>query len=61
MSAMTIYHSISQSAERLHGNRCPSSSTPDPKKAKDIPQEKKQSQPTIRARKSLYALNARRG
>ena len=53
--------SISQSAKRLLGNRSPSGSTPDPKKAKDIPQEpqeKEQSQPTIRARKSLFELNA---
>ena len=53
--------SISQSAKRLHGNRSPSGSTPDSKKAKDIPQEpqeKEQSQPTIRARKSLMELNA---
>ena len=52
---------ISQSAKRLHGNRSPSGSTPDPKKAKDIPQEpqeKEQKQPTIRARKSLFELNA---
>lgn len=51
--------SISQSAKQLHGNRSPSGSTPDPKKAKDIPQElqeKEQSQPTIRARKSLFEL-----
>ena len=53
--------SISQYAKRLHGNRSPSSSTPDPKKAKDIPQEpqeKEQKQPTIRARKFLFELNA---
>jgi len=53
--------SISQSAKRLLGNRSPSGSTPDPKKAKNIPQEpqeKEQSQPTIRARKSLFELNA---
>ena len=44
--------SISQSVKRLHGNRSPSGSTPDQKKAKDIPQEpqeKEQRQPTIRA------------
>ena len=53
--------SISKSAKRLHGNRSPSGSTPDPLKAKDIPQEpqeKEQIQPTIRAGKSLFELNS---
>lgn len=71
VSCSTLFHelkgiliaktaSISQSAKRLHGNRSSSGSTPDPKKAKDIPQEqheKEQSPATIRARKSLLELN----
>lgn len=53
--------SNSQSVKRLHGNRSPSGSTPDPKKAKDIPQEPQEQErrlPTSRARKSLFELNA---
>ena len=53
--------SNSQSVKRLHGNRSPSGSTPDPKKAKDIPQEPQEQErrlPESRARKSLFELNA---
>ena len=53
--------SNSQPVKRLHVNRSPSGSTPDPKKAKDIvqePQEQKRRQPASRARKSLFELNA---
>ena len=60
LKGILIAKSNSQSAKRLHGNRSPRGSTPDPKKAKDIPQEpqeKGQRQPTIRARKSLFELN----
>jgi len=48
--------SNSQSVKRLNGtSRSPSGSTPDPKKANYIPQERRQ--PTNRARKSLFELN----
>ena len=55
--------SNSQSVKRLHGNRSPSGSMPDPKKANDSPraqepQEQERRQPTNRARKSLFELNA---
>ena len=72
VNCSTVFHELkgiviaktasnSQSAKRLCGNRSRSGSTPDPKKAKDIPQEpqeKEQRKPTIRARKSLFELNA---
>ena len=53
--------SNSQSVKRLHGSRSPSRSIPVPKKANFIPQEPQEQerrQPTNRARKSLFELNA---
>ena len=62
VNCSTLFHELesivndktaNQSVKRLHGNS-PSGSTPDSKKAKDIPQER----PKSRARKSLFELNA---